>query len=235
MKFIQMHDLLRRELNRRIDHGVLSVSLLTRQTRLAQAHISNFLHNRRRLSLNALDRVLTAQRLEAENLLPSSSGWRGKHPLDDNVVYIPIVSHRTAIADPVIYGSAVIGLMPLLTDALAACGDRPHSSRLAWERFVAVRIPAEDSQPMAPLIGPQAMIVLDRHYNSLFPFRGGRASLYAVQHGARLSVRFAEFLAGRVVLRPLNHESPVELLEIDPGKRPQDVVVGRIVLVQNPM
>jgi hypothetical protein len=42
---------------------------------LAQAHISNFLHNRRHQSMNALDRVLTAQQLEAENLLlPSSAG-----------------------------------------------------------------------------------------------------------------------------------------------------------------
>ena len=49
MKFLELHERLRLVTWRRIDQGVLSSSLLARQTGLAQAHISNFLHRRRRL------------------------------------------------------------------------------------------------------------------------------------------------------------------------------------------
>ena len=66
MNFRQMHERLRQELLRRIERGSVSVSLLARQTGLGQSHLSNFLHSRRQLSLDAMDRVLAAQRLAAD-------------------------------------------------------------------------------------------------------------------------------------------------------------------------
>src|SRR3954470_10436031 len=78
MNFSQMHERLRLELLRRINRGTLSVSLLARQTGFGQAHLSNFLHNRRQLSLEALDRVMSAQHLGADDLLTII-----RHPSDD--------------------------------------------------------------------------------------------------------------------------------------------------------
>ena len=71
MNFTQMHERLRLELLRRIQRGTLSVSLLARQTGFGQAHLSNFLHSRRQLSLEAMDRILAAQRLTVADLLPA--------------------------------------------------------------------------------------------------------------------------------------------------------------------
>ena len=71
MNFTQMHERLRLEMLRRIQRGTASVSLLARQTGLGQSHLSNFLHCRRQLSLEALDRVLAAQHLTAADLLPA--------------------------------------------------------------------------------------------------------------------------------------------------------------------
>ncbi len=51
MNFTQMHERLRVELLRRIERGTLSVSLLARQTGFGKSHLSNFLHSRRKLSL----------------------------------------------------------------------------------------------------------------------------------------------------------------------------------------
>jgi len=45
-----MHELLRKKILRRIDDGTQSVTNLARQTGLAQAHVSNFLREKRRLS-----------------------------------------------------------------------------------------------------------------------------------------------------------------------------------------
>jgi hypothetical protein len=72
MNFTQMHERLRLELLRRIQRGTVSVSLLGRQTGFGQAHLSNFLHRRRQLSLEAMDRILTAQHLTVADLLPSA-------------------------------------------------------------------------------------------------------------------------------------------------------------------
>ena len=71
MNFTQMHERLRLELLRRIQRGTVSVSLLARQTGFGQAHLSNFLHSRRQLSLEAMDRILAAQHLTAADLLPA--------------------------------------------------------------------------------------------------------------------------------------------------------------------
>ena len=65
MNFTQMHERLRLELLRRIQRGTLSVSLLARQTGFGQPHLSNFLHSRRQLSLEGMDRLLAAQHLAA--------------------------------------------------------------------------------------------------------------------------------------------------------------------------
>ena len=72
MNFTQMHERLRLELLRRIQRGTLSVSLLARQTGFGQPHLSNFLHSRRQLSLEAMDRILAAQHLTAADLLPGT-------------------------------------------------------------------------------------------------------------------------------------------------------------------
>src|SRR5579863_8100307 len=71
MNFTQMHERLRFELLRRIQRGTLSVSLLARQTGFGQSHLSNFLRSHRQLSLEAMDRVLSAQHLDAADLLPA--------------------------------------------------------------------------------------------------------------------------------------------------------------------
>ena len=43
MKFIHMHESLRQKILRKIGDGGLTVTILARQTGLAQAHVSNFL------------------------------------------------------------------------------------------------------------------------------------------------------------------------------------------------
>ncbi len=227
-----MHDHLRHELLRRIRRGSLSVSLLTRQTRLTQSHISNFLHGRRGLSSKAIDRILASQELEAEDLLPGSRhrAW----PAEPERSFVPVVSHGTALFERVIYPAAVAEMMPLPAAALQFL--RPHATtqRATWQRFVAVRISASDALPMEPVVFPEALVVIDRHYNSLVQYRPGRPSLYAVRSGSGLVISYVEFSEGRLVLRPHHRAFPVELLDVEPGKRPQDLIAGRIVLVLNP-
>jgi hypothetical protein len=54
-----------------------------------------------------------------------------------------------------------------------------------------------------------------------------------VRTGAHLCVRYADFLLNRLVLRPHNRAFAVELVEIDPGESPGDLLAGRIALIIN--
>lgn len=68
MRFRDLHEALRVEILRRLDLGTLTGSELARLTGFRQAHISNFLHAKRSLSLTGLDRVLTAMNLTVDDL-----------------------------------------------------------------------------------------------------------------------------------------------------------------------
>ena len=65
---------------------------------------------------------------------------------------------------------------------------------------------------------PEALVLIDRHYNSLLPYRPNRPNLYAVRHGSHLTLRYAEFQSSRLILRPHNIAFPVELISHGSGR-----------------
>jgi hypothetical protein len=232
MNFTQMHERLRLELLRRIQRGTLSVSLLARQTGFGQSHISNFLRSRRQLSLEAMDRVLFSQHITAWDLLPLDS--RRSHATEETDA-LPLVSHAAALFEPHIRPSSVRAMLPLPPGLLGATRARASNSRRAWQRFVAISIPAGEALAMDPLVQPDARVVVDRHYNSLIGYRPNRNNIYAVRSGNQLWLRYVDFLANRLVLRPHNPAFPVDLLELPPGETPADLIAGRVVLIFNEM
>jgi hypothetical protein len=235
MNFIQMHERLRVVLLDRIRRGNLNVSLLSRQTGLGQSHVSNFLRQKRHLSLDAMDRILRAQNMAADNLLsaPRERESASFETTDESIDSVPIVSYRSALWEPIIRPSAIVSMMPLPADALQSVGAHPASSRLAWQRFVAVRVSPEDAQAMEPLISPEAHVVIDRHCTSLDRDRPSPPTFYAVRNGSDLSLRYLNFRANRLILRPRNERSMIEVLDVEPGRKPSELIVGRVVLVLN--
>jgi hypothetical protein len=232
MNFTQMHERLRTELLRRVQRGSLSVTLLARQTGLAQGHLSNFLHGKRNLSLDAMDRVLQSQHMAASDLLFHASV---STPLEigNERDSVPLVSHAVALFEPVIRPSAVQSMLHLPAEALQMMRARAAHGRRAWQRFVAVRIPSADALAMDPIVLPDAVALIDRHYNSLVPYRPNRSNIYAVRHGAHLRLRYVDFLLNRLVLRPSNMAFPVDLIQVAPGEAPGDIITGRVALLLN--
>jgi len=232
MNMTQMHERLRLELLRRIQRGSLSISLLARQTGFGQAHLSNFVRGRRQLSLEAMDRILASQHLNAADLLPVLS--RPGLPLDSETESaVPVVSHSAALFEPYIRSSAVQWMWPVRSKELQAYRTRVSQHRRSWQRFVAVILQPTDALPMEPLLMPQAVVLIDRHYNSLLPYNSLRPTLYAVRHEAHLAIRYADFTAGRLVLRPHNLAYPVDLIDVEPDQSPSDLLVGRIAMIRN--
>jgi len=63
------HEQLRSSLNYRIQRGTMSGKLLSAQTGIGQSHLSNFLHKKRKLSVESMDAVMKALHFDVE-LLP---------------------------------------------------------------------------------------------------------------------------------------------------------------------
>ncbi|HTW49302.1 MAG TPA: helix-turn-helix domain-containing protein [Acidobacteriaceae bacterium] len=235
MKFLELHERLRLETWRRVDLGIQSSALLARQTGLAQAHISNFLHRRRRLSLSALDRILLAQALSVEDLANPDN--RAFPPPEGNqresMDIVPIVSQTVAMSAPAISARATADTLSLPGGWLTAFPARRAVSRRSWERFVAVRVTAAQALSMDPLLRVGSIAVLDRHYNSLAPCRPPHPNVYGVRVSGQMAFRHVSFEVNRLVLRPRSLEYPVELVELAPQESPSDLLVGRVCLCVN--
>jgi hypothetical protein len=231
MKFLELHERLRLETWRRVDLGIQSSALLARKTGLAQAHISNFLHRRRRLSLTALDRVLMAQALSVEDLAITDSEYAPPEGNQrESMDLVPIVSQSVAMSAPAISARATSDTLGVPAGWLAAFPARRAITRRNWERFVAVRVTAAQAQSMEPILRVGALVVLDRHYNSLVTCRPPHPNVYGVRVGGQMAFRHVSFEASRVVVRPRSLDYPVELLELGDQESPSDLLVGRVCL-----
>jgi hypothetical protein len=234
MNFQDLHELLRLELLRRIDRGTLTGSRLAQQAGFQQAHISNFLNRKRALSLEGLDRVLAAQNLTIDQILPLDLAAAAAPTLSapsDPIEIIPVVSASVAMDDARIAPSAVIETLQVSASRLHDNRARPSTKHAHWQRFLAIRADAQQSAAMDPLLAPGAIAVLDRHYNSLAPYRAHQPTLYAVRCGAALLLRFVDFDEGRLILRPYARDFPVQLLPLATHESPADYIVGRVCLV----
>jgi hypothetical protein len=236
MNFTQLQERLRLELLRRIDRGSVNGALLARQTGFQPSHISNFLRRRRTLSLSGLDRLLAAQMLTVADLLaledqPSTSreGVRSTHTT------VPVVTTAAAIHDPVPPNSAIVDFVQLPLGLLEQMRTRRATSRRGWARFVSVRITRQQAAGMQPLLPPDTIAVIDRHYNSPVAYQPPRPSIFAVRVGNALHFRIAEFENNRLILRPLETEAPVQLLTLGPHEMPSDLITGRVCLTLAPI
>jgi hypothetical protein len=231
MNFSQLHEHLRLELLRRIERGVLTGTLLARQTGLKPAHISNFLHRKRGLSLAALDRVLSAQSLNIEDLLPTAHdrGIRSKKgDPSSKQSKVPLVSQSMAMYEAQMRQSSILELIQLPVGYLDHLQTRRSPERRSWERFVAVRASYTQAEAMMPVILPHAILIIDRHYNSLVSYRPPEPSVYAVQRGTTMQFRYATFQGNCIVLRPHKIEHPIDLVELKSAESPNKFIIGRI-------
>lgn len=105
-----------------------------------------------------------------------------------------------------------------------------HGKRRDWERFVCVRADA-DGMSMYPRLLPGATVLIDRHYNSLEPYRRGELNMYAMHVNGACKIRYVESAGDNLVLRPHNQSYSVEIIALENGQKAGDFVVGRVCYV----
>lgn len=232
MNFGDLHENLRREILRRIDRGVLSGAALSRATGFEPGHISHFLKRKRILSLDGLDRVLTAQKLSILDLIPadtfSAAAIKQKSSLTRSV---PLVSQTAVATVARIRPADVLETVEIPDTVLHHARERAASGKDLWHRWASVRVDAAQSAEMSPLLNENDVAVIDRHYNSLAVYRPHQRTVYAVYAAGRLHLCFAELETNRLVLRPHSFQMPVRLVDISEKNPLADAIVGRIVYV----
>src|SRR5580692_1118068 len=242
MNFQDLHELLRLELTRRIERGLLTGSRLAQQAGFQQAHISNFLNRRRALSLEGLDRVMAAQGLTVDQLMPleslSLSAAAEAAPATE-LEAVPVVSAWTAMEEAEVRPGAVIETVEVPAAGLKANRWWTQEKYALWQRYVAVRVDAQQAAAMDPLLTPGAAVIIDRHYRSLAAYRAQQRTLYAVRAGSGaatgLVLRYVEFDGGNLILRPLAVSFPVQVVAVGERETPADYVVGRVCWVMAEM
>jgi hypothetical protein len=106
-----------------------------------------------------------------------------------------------------------------------------EGDRKGWERFVIIKADAQGGMSMYPRTMPGAALLLDRHYNSLTPYRRGESNIYAVCKDKTCIIRYVETANGHLILRPHNPSYPIEVITMEHGQKPGDYIVGRVCYV----
>lgn len=244
MGFVSLHENLRRILRKRIETGELTGVELARRTGFTQAHISNFLNRKRGLKLSALDRMLKAVGLSLYDLLnPHELGKFAAAPTfaDEHYAAVPVVAGSIAAGSEVIVNEEVTEFLKFRKAFLARIGsDLAAPPRKSWTRFLLIKVDPKEGMSMWPRLTPAATLLIDRHYNSLRPYRKNDRNMYAVRKGDGCTVKYVELASAEgsaeeksdvLILRPHNAEYPVEVLPIEEGQTYADLIIGRVAHV----
>ena len=234
MKFRALQENLRQALRQRIEEGELTGLRLAQETGFKQAHISNFLNRKRGLSVEGMDKVLRVQRLSVLDLIdPGEINKRASiaPPSQDDFDNVLLVDGAVAACQPVIMSLRVKEIMKLKRSFLRKLRPEMEGDREHWQRFVVVRAGGREGMSMYPRLFPGAAILLDRHYNSLKPYRKGESNMYAVAREGTCTVKYVEVAGNQLILRPHNPAYPVEVMAMEAGKRVRDYLIGRVCYV----
>ena len=231
MKFRVLQENLRDALWERIQDGDLTGLRLAQQTGFKQAHISNFLNRKRGLSIEGMDRVLAVQHLSVLDLLdPVEINKRASilPPTNDEFQNILLMDAAVASTQPLLTSMNVKDILKFKKNFLKRLKPEIEGDREHWERFVLIKADAGEGMSMYPRLLPGAIVLLDRHYNSLKPYRKGEFNMYAVLKNGSCTVKYVETAGNHLVLRPHNQSYPIEVIAMDSGKRPSHYLVGRV-------
>lgn len=223
MLLSHLENTLRKTIRQRIDAGVLSGTSLARRTGFQQAHISNFLNQRRGLSVEGFDRMLEALGLSITDLIEPVAPVTTTREYDD----VPLIDPSLA-AHPDFAAREIIDVLKFKRAFLRRVRARDAEARSAWRRFVIIKANADNALAMYPRILPGATLLIDRHYTSLEAYRRREPNIYAVARGKQVLVRYVEGQPGHLLLRPANSNTALVSMAVEGARGTSDPILGRI-------
>ena len=226
MLISDLNNRLRAVIEERIDARELTGTDLARRAGLQQAHISNFLNSRRGLSIESMDRLMQVLGLDVRDLMPSE---RRAPPgvADAGFEAVPVVT-PAALLQSEFAGGEVLEFLRFKKSFLRRVRPEMANQRGNWQRFAMMRADRDSGEAMRPRLLPGSMLLIDRHYNSLRPYRRRQPNMYAIDKSGNLLVRYVELQEAQLLLRPHNQQAPLASIVIRPGKSFADYIIGRV-------
>ena len=228
MRLQDLQDKLRAHIRARIDRREMTGSGLSREAGFQQGHLSNFLNARRGLSLESMDRLLETLNIGVLDLADLKDIQQQVAFPAGGLESVALVSGEQAARLPRFTPEQVRDCRSFSRSFLRRLKPNDASNRSDWVRFVLLRLDARAAAGMFPHIPAGVTLLVDRHYNSLQPYRRSRPNIYAVHAEARTLIGYASVSGDHLVLRPQNPQYPVELVGIERGRSYHDYIVGRV-------
>jgi len=230
MLISDLHDRLRALVRERIDGGLTGTELAN-LAGFQQAHVSNFLNRRRGLSIEAMDRIMEVLKVEVRDLMPEVRRRTQAAAVDEaEFASIPVVGHGMLLQKDFDSGE-IIEYLPFKKSFLRRIRPEVAKQRRSWQRFVLIKADKDSGGAMRPRLLPGAMLLIDRHYNSLRSYRRIEPNLYVVKNGNAFLVRYVEVQGNQLTLRPENQKYALGYVRLGEGETFVDCVVGRVAHV----
>lgn len=139
-----------------------------------------------------------------------------------------MVDGVVAATEPIVLSMNVEDILKFKKSFLRSLHPEMDGNRSRWQRFVLFQVDAREGMSMYPRLLPGATVLIDRHYNSLKPYRKEDGNMYAVNRSGACTLKYVEVAGRQLVLRPHNQAYPVEVVPLPEGKRPADYLIGRV-------
>ena len=228
MLISDLQNQLRALVSERIAAGELTGTELARRAGFQQAHISNFLNERRGLSIETMDRVMEVMRLQVRDLLPQPRIKRiAAEAGESGFESVPLVK-PSALLHREFSATEIVELVQFKKSFLRRMRSEMVSERKGWQRFALMKVEKACASAMRPRLAAGAVLLIDRHYNSLRNYRRAEPNMYVVKNGAGWHVRYVELQGGQLTLRPENHQSALTFVHLGKGETFADYLAGRV-------
>lgn len=232
MTFLTLQDQLREHIRARIRRRELTGSGLARAAGFPQGHLSNFLNFRRGLSLESMDRLLETLGIEVVDLvgiaeIQRRAGLTGAHPASEQVPLVSVEHATLARFAP----EQVLDSRAFSNQFLRRVRPCEHHHRDDWQRFVLIRLDAERTRDLFPSDAITATVLIDRHYNSLEPYRRLKPNLYVANLGQGCATGYLSLIDRSLVLRTHDPRGELQSVPVPAGHSYSQYIVGRIVHV----
>ena len=171
--------------------------------------------------LSVLD-LVPAEKLRERFALPPA--------MEGDYANLLLVAPRHAMS-PQVLARDVLDAIKFKQSLLRRMRPDLRSNREHWVRFLLIHPSRDDCEAMRPHLAPRCMVLLDRHYNALDPYRRGDPPMLAIRCGEEVMIRFASLEGTTLVLQGQTHKSRLHFVHVPSGSEVSDLILGRVAYV----
>jgi transcriptional regulator with XRE-family HTH domain len=225
-----LHERIRQHVLATIHSRAITGTALAERIGVKQAHISNFLLGRRRLSIDSMDAILNVLGINVERLVAVADQTPVRKEPSSALESVPSIQLQAAM-NPIFANEDFQGTIGFTKALLRRLKAEPPDTRKLWVRFIAIKADKALSTPMSPRVENGSVLLIDRHHCSLDEHRKDEPNLYLIRKDDVCMVRWVEMQGSQLCLRPERNDYPLDFITIDRKTPFESCIAGRVAHV----